>query len=133
MSYVPTANVQCPPESDLLRSTPTGPSQSLHANETAYIQARQTGVVVDAWKTWLGDGSGLGYTLSDFNDTFPRVGIAISGGGYRAAQYGAGALSALDARNQTAKNAGTGGLLQVASYLTGASGVSCVVVGGRRG
>lgn len=80
MSYAPKTNVQCPPEADLLRSTPTGPSQSLHANETAFIQARQTKVVLDAWKSWLGDGSGIGYKLTDFNDTFPRVGIAVSGG-----------------------------------------------------
>ncbi|KZV86590.1 lysophospholipase [Exidia glandulosa HHB12029] len=124
MSYAPTPNVQCPPDADLLRSTPTGPSQSLHPNETSYIQTRQEKVVLDAWKSWLGDGSGIGYKLSDFKDAFPRVGIAVSGGGYRAAQYGAGSLSALDARNQTAKNAGTGGLLQVSSYLSGVSGGS---------
>lgn len=44
-------------------------------------------------------------------------------GGYRAAQYGAGVLSGLDARNESAQSAGTGGLLQVAHYLSGLSGV----------
>ena len=44
-----------------------------------------------------------------------------------AAQTGAGILSALDARNTTAKTKGTGGLLQVSSYLTGVSGGSWLV------
>ncbi|EJD52526.1 hypothetical protein AURDEDRAFT_181106 [Auricularia subglabra TFB-10046 SS5] len=123
-SYVPKTLVKCPAASDLLRSTVPGASQSLHTDETAYIQGRQTKVVNDAWKDWLGDASGIGYKLSDFNNSYPRVGIATSGGGFRAAQYGAGALSALDARNSTSKSAGTGGLLQVSSYLAGLSGGS---------
>ena len=44
-----------------------------------------------------------------------------------AAQAGAGILSALDARNTTAKTKGTGGLLQVSSYLSGLSGGSWLV------
>lgn len=51
--------------------------------------------------------------------------MAIPGGGLRAAQYGAGCLSGLDARNDSAKAAGSGGLLQVTSYLTGLSGRCC--------
>ena len=53
--------------------------------------------------------------------------IAVSGGGYRAALYGAGALSALDSRNSTGASAGTGGVLQLATYLSGLSGGSWMV------
>jgi hypothetical protein len=45
----------------------------------------------------------------------------------RASQYGAGVISALDARDPIAKQKGTGGLLQVSSYLTGLSGGSWLV------
>ena len=44
-----------------------------------------------------------------------------------AAQTGAGMLSGLDARNTTAKTKGTGGLLQVSSYLSALSGGSWTV------
>lgn len=70
----------------------------------------------------MGDSSALGYT-SPFK-TAPRLGIALSGGSFRAALYGAGVLNAFDARNGSSKAAGTGGLLQVASYLSALSGTS---------
>jgi lysophospholipase len=44
----------------------------------------------------------------------------------RSALYSAGALTELDIRNSTAKDMGTGGLLQVASYHTGLSGGSWI-------
>jgi len=44
-----------------------------------------------------------------------------------AAQSGAGIISGLDARNTTAKAKGTGGLLQVSSYLSALSGGSWLV------
>ena len=67
-------------------------------------------------------------TLSPRGSTaFPRLGIATSGGGYRAATFGAGVLNALDGRNASAVAAGTGGLLQAATYLAGLSGGSWLV------
>ena len=57
----------------------------------------------------------------------PKLGIATSGGGHRAAFFGAGVLNALDGRNATSVCAGTGGLLQTASYLSGLSGGSWLV------
>ncbi|KAH9059763.1 lysophospholipase, partial [Lactarius vividus] len=51
----------------------------------------------------------------------PKISIAISGGEYRTAQYGAGVLSRLDACNNSAKQGDTDGLLQMASYLPGLS------------
>jgi lysophospholipase len=97
----------------------------LHPKEENYVNTRLTTVIPKEWKDWIGDGSAIGYDLSSLNSSsFPKVGIAVSGGGLCAAQYGAGVLSALDARNESAKAAGTGLLLQVTSYLSGLSGAS---------
>lgn len=53
----------------------------------------------------------------------PNIGIAVSGGGYRALLNGAGALAAFDARTPGATEPGhLGGLLQSATYLSGLSG-----------
>lgn len=68
----------------------------------------------------------MGYDLSAYNFSWPKVGCALPGGGLRAALFAAGSLSGLDARNETAKKAGTGGLLQVASYISGLSGMCCL-------
>lgn len=119
-SYAPTINVQCP-ETPLVR-TFTTENQSLNALETEYIHTRDTQILPSAWKDWLGDGSALGYNLSLFEGVFPRIGIAACGGGLRASLFDVGTLNAFDARNQSSKKAGTGGLLQVASYFSGLSG-----------
>lgn len=79
-------------------------------------------MIPNAWQDWLGTGSQIGYDVSVLSSNFSRVGIAFSGGGFRSAQYAAGVTSALDTRNSSAKAAGTGGLLQVASYISGLSG-----------
>lgn len=100
----------------------TPENQTLHPDEQQYIESRLADVIPLAWQDWIGNGSAIGYDLSKFNNTFPKIGLGVSGGGYRAAQYGAGVLSAFDARNGSAKAAGTGGLLQVSSYLAGLSG-----------
>ncbi len=124
--YAPLVNQPCPnlASSPLLRVF-TQVNQSLHPQEESYVNTRLTTVIPKEWKNWISDGSAIGYNLSALNSSsFPKIGIAISGGGYRAAQYGAGVLSALDARNQSGKAAGTGGLLQVSSYLSGLSGAS---------
>lgn len=65
--------------------------------------------------------------LRDEPSTGPNVGIAASGGGFRAALVGAGVFDAFDGRNATAVSAGTGGILQTASYMTGLSGGSWFV------
>jgi lysophospholipase len=124
--YAPLVNQPCPNvKTDPLLRVFTPTNQSLHPREEEYVNKRLTTVVPNEWKNWLGDGSAIGYNLSAFNcNSFPKIGIAISGGGYRAALYGAGVLSAVDARDQSAKAAGTGGLLQVTSYLSGLSGAS---------
>jgi lysophospholipase len=55
--------------------------------------------------------------------SLPRIGIAMSGGGYRTLMNSAGAIAAFD--NRTANSTGQGqlgGLLQAATYLSGLSG-----------
>ena len=131
-SYAPTVGSSCPNESsssansNALIRTFTPASQSLNPQEQAYISARESSVVPGAWSDWLGDGSAIGYSLASFQGHFSRVGIAIGGASLRTAQFGAGVLSALDSRNDTAKKMGTGGLLQVVSYLADSSGKCCV-------
>jgi lysophospholipase len=124
--YAPLVNQPCPDlATDPLLRVFTPENQSLHTREESYVNTRFTTVIPNEWKNWISDGPAIGYNLSALNSSsFPKIGVAISGGGYRAAQYGAGVLSALDARNQSGKAAGTGGLLQVTSYLSGLSGAS---------
>jgi lysophospholipase len=53
----------------------------------------------------------------------PNIGIAFSGGGYRALLNGAGAMAAFDSRTPGALDkGGLGGLLQSATYVSGLSG-----------
>lgn len=53
----------------------------------------------------------------------PNIGIAASGGGYRALLNAGGALAAFDSRTPNSTNTGQlGGLLQSATYLAGLSG-----------
>lgn len=53
----------------------------------------------------------------------PNIGLAVSGGGYRALMNGAGFLAAADNRTNNATNRGQiGGLLQASTYVAGLSG-----------
>jgi lysophospholipase len=54
----------------------------------------------------------------------PVIGLAFSGGGYRAMVSGGGQLWATDPRNVEAVEAGIGGLLNVTTYVAGLSGGS---------
>ncbi|KAF5367448.1 hypothetical protein D9758_003652 [Tetrapyrgos nigripes] len=125
--YAPALNVPCPDitNTEFVREF-TASNQSLNPREVEYVQTRLNSTIPEAWKDWLGDGSQIGYNASSFQGLFPKVGLALPGGGLRAAQWGAASLSALDARNESSKAAGTGGLLQVSSYITGLSGGSWI-------
>ncbi len=126
LDYAPHVNQSCPDvtTAPLIRVF-TPQNQTLHPDESQYIDSRLKDVIPQAWADWIGNGSQIGYnqsTIDLFKNNSAKIGISISGGGYRAAQYGAGVLSGLDARNDSAKQAGTGGLLQVSSYIAGLSG-----------
>lgn len=58
----------------------------------------------------------------------PNIGIAVSGGGYRAMLNGAGVVQAFDDRTENSTSAGhLGGLLQSSTYIAGLSGGSWLV------
>jgi lysophospholipase len=66
-----------------------------------------------------------GYIRNHRSDisAIPNIGIAVSGGGYRALMNGGGALKAFDSRTENATQPGhLGGLLQSATYLSSLSG-----------
>ncbi|KAF9264260.1 phospholipase B [Marasmius fiardii PR-910] len=125
--YAPAVNQPCPDlaTTEFVRQW-TPQNQTLNAKEENYVSTRQNTIIPAAWKDWLGDASQIGYNFSGFAQNLPKVGIAVPGGGLRAAQVGAAVLSGIDARDGSAKAAGTGGLLQVSSYITGLSGGSWV-------
>jgi lysophospholipase len=61
-------------------------------------------------------------------NSLPNIGIAVSGGGYRAMLNGAGVISAFDSRTPNSTSKGhIGGVLQAATYLSGLSGGSWLV------
>jgi lysophospholipase len=136
---IPTP-VACPSNGRLVRSAGAGAAQ-LSPGENSYISTRASKVIPGAWSTYLKNVAASYPTPNQTHPVqnalamhsskswpYPTLGIAVSGGSYRAALFGAGVLSALDGRNKTAaQQTGTGGLLQAASYLAGISGGSWLV------
>ncbi|KAH7887262.1 lysophospholipase catalytic domain-containing protein [Phlebopus sp. FC_14] len=131
-AYTPIAG-PCPAGFSLVRMAGSSPeNQTLSSSEASYIQSRRSQVLPQSWKTYLANVQATNVTLPDYVSSIlggsssqtPNLGIAMSGGGYRAALFGAGVLNALDGRNGTSNAVGTGGLLQAATYLSGLSGGS---------
>lgn len=125
---------QCPPGTSLVRSAGTT-VQTLGPDEERYITTRKQEILPNAWKSYLHNlqkkASSLDVELPDYISCLlnlpnltPTLGIAISGGGYKAAAFGAANLEVLDSRNGSSVKFGTGGLLQSTSYVTGLSGSS---------
>lgn len=114
-SYAPY-HVPCP-ESNLVREA----TRLSHAEQDwLSIRDKVTGPQLDAWL----ENSGLqGMDTHTFSNSSIRIGLAFSGGGYRAMLSGAGQLAALDSRTQNAlESKHMGGLLQASSYIAGLSG-----------
>lgn len=66
--------------------------------------------------------------ISEDATLLPNIGMAFSGGGYRALMNGAGALAAFDNRTaESLKPGHLGGLLQASTYVSGLSGGSWLV------
>ncbi|KAG2054996.1 lysophospholipase [Suillus hirtellus] len=130
-AYTPITG-RCPAGFNLVRMAGTPGNQTLSSSEACYVQNRKANVLPQAWKTYLSNVLSTNPFLPDYvsrilsgaSSEIPTLGIATSGGGYRAAIFGAGVLNALDARNSSSDAAGTGGLLQAATYLSGLSGGS---------
>ncbi|KUL81474.1 hypothetical protein ZTR_09623 [Talaromyces verruculosus] len=124
--YTPV-KVQCPFANPSVRE-----ASGLSQNETKWLQKRQ-GKRLKEMQALL-----TRLNISDFNATtyfndsqqssLPNIGIAFSGGGYRALLNGAGAFAAFDKRTKNSTMPGhLGGLLQSATYVSGLSGGSWLV------
>lgn len=126
--YAP-ASVSCPATRPAVR-TATG----LSPQETEWLPVRGNNTI-PAIKAVLSQAKISGLDTNSYIDGLisngsqvPRIGIAISGGGYRALMNGAGALAAFDNRTSSSIADGQlGGLLQAATYLSGLSGGSWLV------
>lgn len=119
-SYAPTV-VSCPGSNftSILRNSTT--NQTLNPDEIAYITERET-ITAIAFQTYLANRTSQVYAGNNVSSLNPKIGLALSGGGMRAALYAAGVLAAFDGRNTTVKSNGLGGILQSTSYASGVSG-----------
>lgn len=120
--YAP-GKISCPDE-NFVRA-----AQNLSDHEIDWLEERHK-ITTENLQSFL-----EGADLQDFdaalflsNTSKPiTIGIAFSGGGYRAMLSGAGQIAALDNRTTDAATKGLGGLLQSATYLTGLSGGNWLV------
>ncbi|OOF97998.1 hypothetical protein ASPCADRAFT_164135 [Aspergillus carbonarius ITEM 5010] len=121
--YTPST-VSCPASRPTVRSATT-----LSSNESSWLGARRN-KTLSAMKDFFGhvnitDFDAVEYLdrISSNSSNLPNIGIAVSGGGYRALMNGAGAIKAFDSRTENSTGSGQlGGLLQSATYLAGLSG-----------
>lgn len=120
--YVPRFT-QCPSDFTFVRR-----ADSLSNGEQNFLKKRDENTR-QALIDWLGKSNMSNFDASSFlsNQTI-RIGLAYSGGGYRAMLAGAGQLAALDNRTSNAMDSGhLGGLLQASTYLAGLSGGNWLV------
>ncbi len=145
------ANSNTPPRPNgyapLLAACPAVPSgqsslvrdaarNTLSPAESDYIN-RHKRATQQSWKDWLSrpvPGAALGSAIKGGVDSYlnnldnvPRVGLALSGGSFRATLFGAGYLQGIDGRNTSAQSQGVAGMLQLASHVSGLSGGSWAV------
>ncbi|KAK6540265.1 Lysophospholipase 1 [Orbilia ellipsospora] len=121
--YAP-APVTCPSTRPTIRA-----AGKLSSEETAWLQKRRT-ATTQALREFLTRINIAGFDAGAYIDKngndvslIPNIGIACSGGGYRALMNGAGVLSAFDSRTSNSTSPGhIGGLLQSSTYLAGLSG-----------
>jgi lysophospholipase len=123
--YTP-ADINCPTVRPQIRSAAT-----ISPSEEKWLKNRRLNIV-DPLRDLLKrlDISGLDTNayIDSHKDDLPNIGIAMSGGGYRALLNGAGVISAFDSRTANSTSKGhVGGLLQSATYLSGLSGGSWLV------
>lgn len=122
--YAPGA-IDCP-EGSLVRV-----ASNISNLESEWLAERHK--ITDRYlETFLNDAGLENFNASAFlaNTTDGRsisIGLAFSGGGYRAMLSGAGQLAALDNRTSNASESGLGGLLQASTYLVGLSGGNWLV------
>ena len=126
--YAP-ASVDCPSERPVVRE-----ADGLSQSEQDWLEVRRE-KTIPAMTELLSRLSIPNFDVDGYfernrnNDSLlPNIGIAMSGGGYRALLVGAGVLFAFDGRTTDATDEGRlGGVLQSATYVTGLSGGSWLV------
>ncbi|RDA89815.1 hypothetical protein CP533_0867 [Ophiocordyceps camponoti-saundersi (nom. inval.)] len=120
--YAPTP-VSCPAQRPRIRD---GSTISPQEKAWLYRRRKQTAPHIRDLlrRIDIPDFNSDDYLLGDRgSNSWPNIGIAVSGGGYRAMLTGAGALSAWDSRTLgSTEKGGLGGLLQSTTYLSGLSG-----------
>ncbi|KAL9051072.1 MAG: hypothetical protein Q9162_006245 [Coniocarpon cinnabarinum] len=126
--YAP-ASVPCPATRPSVRN-----ADELSEQESQWLSTRRNSTIdpmIDLLnRINIPDFDGANYISSNQHNTsaLPNIGIAISGGGYRALLNGAGVIEAFDDRTDNTTAPGQlGGLLQSATYLAGLSGGSWLV------
>lgn len=119
-NYTPKV-VDCPSTKPSVRL-----ASELSDQEKSWISLRRNNTV-DPLRALLEHANIPDFNATSFIDAardnataLPNIGIAVSGGGYRALMNGAGFLSAADSRNS--QDGAISGLLQSATYLAGLSG-----------
>ncbi|KAI9666980.1 MAG: Lysophospholipase 1 [Alyxoria varia] len=123
------ARTRCPSTRPSIRD-----ASSLSREETSWLRSRRSNTV-DPMRDFLKRANIQGFDAEAYisrhsrnTSALPNIGMAFSGGGYRALMNGAGALAAFDSRTPNSTSAGhLGGLLQSSTYITGLSGGSWLV------
>ncbi|CAK7913235.1 lysophospholipase 1 [[Candida] anglica] len=122
-SYAP-GKIECPADPKLIRT-----AQGLCNEESTWLQGRNA-VTKQNVIAFLESANMTDFNAKQFFSNATKdikIGLAFSGGGYRAMLAGAGQLAALDSRTQNANSVGLGGLLQSSTYISGLSGGSWLV------
>ena len=122
--YAPQT-IDCPSPTPSIRN-----ATSLSEGEISWIQTRRN-KTIEPMIEFLNHINITGFDSTEYVNrhrqspaNLPNIGIAVSGGGYRAMLSGAGAVAAFDSTNTAATAGGLGGLLQSATYISGLSGGS---------
>lgn len=121
--YAPGA-VSCPQKKSLTRE-----ADSISSQEQSWLNGRMP-IAQANLITFLENANLQNFDASSFVKNAKKnitIGVAFSGGGYRAMLVGAGQLAALDSRVDGANQAGLGGILQSSTYIVGLSGGSWLV------
>jgi lysophospholipase len=122
--YTPV-NTECPQDRPTIRA-----SHTLSDTEQNWLQKRRS-KTVEPMKDFFCRLNIQGFDAVDYITkngqgdfkNLPNIGIAFSGGGYRATTVGAGVFSAFDSRTSGSTAPGhLGGLLQSTTYISGLSG-----------
>lgn len=123
-SYAP-GEIDCPSSNNLVRH-----ANGISSDEADWVKSRQQ-YTNEKLIEFLQRANMTDFDASDFVTNKAQspinIGVAFSGGGYRAMLAGAGQLAALDERTNGANKTGLGGLLQALTYLAGLLGGNWLV------